>query len=664
VTEVRLLHNGRVLMTHGKPIDGEWSSHRLSIADVTIEGRSSKKSLEREYYFATWASLGILGLFMITIWWLIGRFVKKHLVIPIMQLEQSMVNVFENPHLDIEVNPSQRIKELHSIGTAFNTMLERVQERDKKLQNAHDQLEQHAKETLALQKQRLDFILEGTNVGTWEWNVQTGDVTFNERWAEIVGYSLEELAPINIDTWIKLAHPDDLKMSGELLEQHFNGELDYYEYEARMRHKNGNWIWVLDRGKVATWTKDGKPLLMSGTHQDITERKEVEEQIRVSELAKSEFLSTASHELRTPLTIIKEFVSLVKDGIPGPINSDQAECLDSASQNCDRLGKLINDILDLQRIDHGSEELHRSQYDIQSLSCNCQRDFQPQFDKKELTLEVLYDDNLPPILVDQDKVMQVIVNLLGNAIKFTPSGGSVLIRALVDDNEPDYVVVEIEDSGPGLSEDNQKNIFDKFTQVNREHGPGTKGTGLGLAIAKNLVELHGGGICVESRPGQGCKFSFTVPVYTDRKAMCVLVEDRLQVAARSNTVVCTAIIRSEIPSNLDNVEQSLSKELRRQDDIVFVLEDEKAILVLAEVEQETLQILGKRLCEAIANVEGISMAIDIVNNSDSVEKQLARIESQLAPSTSVWSELADSRDVNMNKEGLEIEHLKQRKTHV
>ena len=136
-----------------------------------------------------------------------------------------------------------------------------------------------AEKSLATERQRLSYILEGTNAGTWEWNVQTGETVYNERWAEIIGYTLAELAPVSIDTWMKFMHPDDIKASEDLLEKHFRKELPYYECEARMRHKNGSWIWVLDRGKVATWTDDGKPLVMSGTHQDITKRKLAEEKI-------------------------------------------------------------------------------------------------------------------------------------------------------------------------------------------------------------------------------------------------------------------------------------------------------------------------------------------------------------------------------------------------
>lgn len=130
---------------------------------------------------------------------------------------------------------------------------------------------------------RYKSLIEGTNVGTWEWNVQTGQTVFNERWANIVGYTLAELAPISIETWMKLAHPDDLEESGRRLNACFEKKADYYELEARMRHKDGQWVWVFDRGKVLEWTADGKPLMMYGTHQDITQRKLKEEELRLSE---------------------------------------------------------------------------------------------------------------------------------------------------------------------------------------------------------------------------------------------------------------------------------------------------------------------------------------------------------------------------------------------
>ena len=126
---------------------------------------------------------------------------------------------------------------------------------------------------------RTESIIEGTQVGTWEWNVQTGKTVFNEKWAQIIGYTLAELAPVSIKTWEKFSHPEDLKHSDELLARHFAGEIPDYECENRLKHKDGRWVWVIDRGRVITRTSDGKPLMMFGTHHDITERKEAEAEI-------------------------------------------------------------------------------------------------------------------------------------------------------------------------------------------------------------------------------------------------------------------------------------------------------------------------------------------------------------------------------------------------
>ncbi|MCP4117629.1 MAG: diguanylate cyclase [Desulfobacteraceae bacterium] len=141
-------------------------------------------------------------------------------------------------------------------------------------------LKTQADKMLMESRKRLDLALQGTNAGIWDWYVQTGETVFNERWAEITGYRLEELEPTSIETWMNLCHPDDLAESNELLKRHFEGELDFYECEARMKHKNGEWIWILDRGKVVSWDNDRKPLRMTGTHINVTERKNAEEKIR------------------------------------------------------------------------------------------------------------------------------------------------------------------------------------------------------------------------------------------------------------------------------------------------------------------------------------------------------------------------------------------------
>ncbi len=140
---------------------------------------------------------------------------------------------------------------------------------------AHTDVTKIKKAELNLKKQveRFQHIIDGTNSGIWEWNVQTGQTIFNERWAEIIGYSLLELEPISIDTWKKCIHPNDLEKSNQLLQKHFEGKTAHYEHETRMKHKNGDWIWVLDKGKVVSWTAKGEPEWVIGTHQEITRQK-------------------------------------------------------------------------------------------------------------------------------------------------------------------------------------------------------------------------------------------------------------------------------------------------------------------------------------------------------------------------------------------------------
>ena len=179
-----------------------------------------------------------------------------------------------------------------------------------------------AQEILLSERERLAGIIEGTNVGTWEWNIQTGETIFNERWAEIIGYSLDELTPTTIGTWSKFAHPDDLVASNEVIQKHINGEHEYYEMEARMKHKDGHWVWVLDRGKVTSWSEDGKPVLMQGTHQDITQRKRNEAKIneQLEELRRW-YAMTLGREER--ILELKNEINkiLIDSGLPPKYNS-------------------------------------------------------------------------------------------------------------------------------------------------------------------------------------------------------------------------------------------------------------------------------------------------------------------------------------------------------
>ncbi|GGW53277.1 PAS domain-containing protein [Alishewanella tabrizica] len=177
-----------------------------------------------------------------------------------------------------------------NIGTLciIDKMPRQLTERDRQIlcgfaelveQEIEDRLQEHAHQKLLASELMYRSVLEGTRIGTWQWNVQTGATLFNARWAEMIGYSLEELEPIDINTWLSFVHPDDLASSSKLLQQHFSGELPFYDCKCRMKHKAGHWIWVHDRGQVVSWTAEGKPLMMYGTHADITEQIKTEQKL-------------------------------------------------------------------------------------------------------------------------------------------------------------------------------------------------------------------------------------------------------------------------------------------------------------------------------------------------------------------------------------------------
>jgi PAS domain S-box-containing protein len=364
---------------------------------------------------------------------------------------------------------------------------------------------------------RLSEIIAGTNVGTWEWQVQTGQTVFNEQWAAIVGYSLSELAPVSIQTWLQLAHPDDLHESERLLTKHFNHESDYYVFEGRMRHKDGSWVWVLDRGRVAEWAADGKPLRMFGTHQDITARKCYEAELLnareaaiAASKAKSQFLANMSHEIRTPLNGVTGFTDLLLNTRLDPVQRQYAENANSSAQ---ALLDILNDILDFSKIEAGRLELDIQQTDLVDLLEHVVDIVKFQATAKGLELLLDIQPDIPRLgMVDQVRFRQVIVNLLSNAVKFTESGEVVLSLQHETLEQPGYgrYTLAIRDTGIGISDDQQTRIFSAFMQGDSSTTRKFGGTGLGLVISNLLLGKMGSRLEVESRLGKGSRFWFTL----------------------------------------------------------------------------------------------------------------------------------------------------------
>lgn len=254
----------------------------------------------------------------------------------------------------------------------------------------------------------------------------------------------------------------------------------------------------------------------------VSELDEANSQLRELSERKSDYLSSASHELRTPLTVIKEYCSLVNDEIVGSINEEQKKCMGAALRNCNRLADLVNDLLDLDSIESGHSTFQRKAVNLERVIEEAFNDFQPNCDTAGLSLNLEQGGPLPQVVGEERMITQVMVNLLGNALKFTPSGGSITLRTEVT---PAGVRVEVEDTGPGISPMDQPKVFQKFTQLDRQDGPGAKGTGLGLAISHKIMEMLGGGLGLDSEPGRGSTFYFDLPEFSHAAQMQALVAD-------------------------------------------------------------------------------------------------------------------------------------------
>ncbi len=225
--------------------------------------------------------------------------------------------------------------------------------------------------------------------------------------------------------------------------------------------------------------------------------------------AKSEFLANMSHELRTPLTAVMGFSEVLLREIPGTLNEKQKEYLQDIYQSGEHLLNLINDILDLSKIEAGRLELELERFDIEGLIEESLIFFKEKAMRHNIRIQKRLGEGIGELYADKRKVKQVIVNLLSNAFKFTPDGGTITVEVQRQDNE---VVFSVEDTGPGISEEDQKRLFKPFEQLQSPLTKKVKGTGLGLHLSKRLVELHGGRIWVKSELGKGSRFSFTIPI--------------------------------------------------------------------------------------------------------------------------------------------------------
>ena len=223
------------------------------------------------------------------------------------------------------------------------------------------------------------------------------------------------------------------------------------------------------------------------------------------------FYHTLSHELKTPLTSAREFISIVIDGLAGPLNGRQLEYLGIARQSCDQLRVCINDLLDATRLETGKLAIHLKPASLSALIRRVVTAVTPTAIEKKIGLAAEVQPDLPEIPLDEHRMTQVITNLLNNAIKFTPAGGKIGIKVADAPDRPELVQISVSDTGCGIPIAEQSRIFDRLYQVKAGDATSEAGVGLGLYLCRELVQLHGGEIWVQSQPGQGSTFSFVLP---------------------------------------------------------------------------------------------------------------------------------------------------------
>ena len=398
---------------------------------------------------------------------------------------------------------------------------------------------QHA-ERLVRNEQQLSLAMRGAALGLWDWQITTGRVQVNERWAEMLGYRLDEIEP-HLDAWRALVHPDDWAAIDASMLPHLRGTTDSYRCEHRLRHRDGHWIWVLDAGQVVERDADGRALRALGIHLDVTDRRgaidaleqsrreleaRVQErtaalaqataQARAANDAKSAFLANISHEIRTPMNAIVGLTRLVARSAA---DAEQAGRIAKIEGAASHLVTLIGDVLDLSKIESGHMVLEQLPLVLPELLDQALGLFGPQVQATGIALRLRAAALPAGLLGDPTRLRQAVLNLVGNAVKFTDRGEVVLgVDVLTESADAVTLRFEVSDTGPGVPAEVAQRLFNAFeqgdTSVGRRHG----GTGLGLAITRRIAEMMGGQVGLNSVPGRGSRFWFTARFARDQRA--------------------------------------------------------------------------------------------------------------------------------------------------
>ena len=330
---------------------------------------------------------------------------------------------------------------------------------------------------------------------------------------------------------------------------------------------------------------------------------------------KDDFVAIVSHELRTPLATISNVLSNALAGVWGELSDDARTEFKTGHTNAKRLGNVVSNLLDMSTIRAGRVSLEKSQVDLPGLIHSVTESLKANAKKKGVALETSHDPYLGLVFCDPEMIVRVVTNLVGNAIKFTQEGGTI---SIIVRNGLDAIRVSVADTGDGIAKENQARIFERFQQVDRTYGTGEKGTGLGLAISKELVELHGGDLAVDSELDKGSIFSFTLPIYRKEELLRETVHTEFKLCHQSDylSLIVFAFKQREFEdlqavsdieewkSLLGEVETSLRQVGRSLHDTVIQYGDGRMIIFLRDTPKSGALAVRDRMSTALMPYEG------------------------------------------------------------
>ena len=386
-----------------------------------------------------------------------------------------------------------------------------------------------AEEAIKRSEERLSLVLEASNTGIWDYDVLNKTVYYSPRWKAILGYADNEIEN-TAQEWKKRLHPDEKREIVRKLNDFIAHPKGLLTLEYRLKHKDGSYRWVVDRSAALT-DDQGKTYRILGSIADITERKQAEEalheardslEIKVAERTrelekaneklkeldrlKSMFLASMSHELRTPLNSIIGFTGLLLMGLAGELNGEQKKQLSMVKNSAKHLLNLINDILDISKIEAGRIDLDITDFSLKDLIDEVAEEVSSLLVGKSIRLETDVEEGAN-MTSDRRRVKQILINLVSNAIKFTDQG---LVKIKARYLSSDKVEISVSDTGIGIKKEDLKKLFQPFQQLDMSSSKKYEGTGLGLHLCYRLTELLGGTITANSKFGKGSVFTVTL----------------------------------------------------------------------------------------------------------------------------------------------------------